>query len=573
MPYKQNNPFNGPANFRNPKNKGTSNFNALEFQMPDLSQILNKTADGDSKTVDVTNESTTGSSEEGKVDKNTVPKSNTEITVNKSDDTIDDVASKATAEDDPTYKDIAAKDKERRKELNQEIREARRMQKDRKNVLDYSQRQSAKQAKEDMIAQRKFERKARRQGMSVDQALENLYTVNKMKEIEAKQKGQSMKQVNNKGAGFPMVNPATQVDQMGNPIPQPPVKGTMANGGRPLNSNVLVNDPMNYQDPSKISAQQNAQAMKMNEIAHSAGTPTPRYNPYNNEMTGMAFNDKLRAASAAGDLDDNPNFKDAVDGAPSMVHVDPPGSLKPMTSAMRIKDKPKEEEKPVIKLEGNDGPDGKPKPLVASPGMYGKGPSQNKDPKDLRTTPMTDAQKKKYEEAVQSYQDSTATWISGKGPEPKVPDYDSFKLSKLTEKGTGMYESNGPASFKSLVAKLRREGKSKESAEKIAGSIANYKAEGGGTGPTAAQKARMGTAMHSMDHAHTRVTKKNLKATERDDAAHMDYLKRDVKDIQKSKMSQRKKDEYETADEKHISKLAGDLKYDTKYHGRKYDNV
>ena len=38
-------------------------------------------------------------------------------------------------------------------------------------------------------------------------------------------------------------------------------------------------------------------------------------------------------------------------------------------------------------------------------------------------------------------------------------------------------------------------------------------------------------------------------------------------------MSQRKKDEYETADEKHISKLAGDLKYDTKYHGRKYDNV
>ena len=49
MPYKQKNPFNGPANFRNPKNKGTSNFNALEFQMPDLSQILNRTADGEVK--------------------------------------------------------------------------------------------------------------------------------------------------------------------------------------------------------------------------------------------------------------------------------------------------------------------------------------------------------------------------------------------------------------------------------------------------------------------------------------------------------------------------------------------
>jgi len=79
--------------------------------------------------------------------------------------------------------------------------------------------------------------------------------------------------------------------------------------------------------------------------------------------------------------------------------------------------------------------------------------------------------------------------------------------------------------------------------------------------------------MYNKDHAHTKVTKDNLKATERDDAAHMSYLKRDVKDIQKSKMSQHKKDEYETADEKHISKLAGDLKYDTKYHGRKYDNV
>ena len=506
MPYKQKNPFNGPANFRNPKNRGTSNFNALEFQMPDLSQILNKTADGDSKTVDVTNESTTGSSEEGKVDKNTVPKSSTEITANKADDTIDDVVSRATAEDDPTYKDIAAKDKERRKELNQDIREARRMQKDRKNVLDYSQRQSAKQAKEDMIAQRKFERKARRQGMSVDQALENLYTVNKMKEIEAKQKGTSMKQINRKGKGFPMVNPATQVDQMGNPIPQPPVKGTMANGGRPLNSNVLVNDPMNYQDPSKISAQQNTQAMKMNQIAHSAGTPTPRYNPYNNEMTGMAFNDKLRAASAAGDLDDSPEFKAEVDGAPSMVHVDPPGSLKPMTSAMRIKEKPEKEEtkKPVVKLEGNDDEKGNPKPLKAV-GMY----EGNKALKQITHGMSTGGTKTVYP--------------SGKTLVQTDKPAEDTKGKKVVKGSSTLTRTTEPAMYG--------------------------------------------------DHAHTKVTKKNLKATERDDAAHIDYLKRDVKDIQKSKMSQHKKDEYETADEKHISKLAGDLKYDTKYHGRKYDNV
>ena len=77
--------------------------------------------------------------------------------------------------------------------------------------------------------------------------------------------------------------------------------------------------------------------------------------------------------------------------------------------------------------------------------------------------------------------------------------------------------------------------------------------------------------MHG-DHAHTKVTKENQKDAEKDDAAHMSYLKRDVKDIQHSDMSQRKKDEYETADEKHISKLAGDLKYDRDKF-KKYDNV
>lgn len=70
------------------------------------------------------------------------------------------------------------------------------------------------------------------------------------------------------------------------------------------------------------------------------------------------------------------------------------------------------------------------------------------------------------------------------------------------------------------------------------------------------------------DHAHTKVTKKNLKATERDDAAHMSYLKRDVNYDAKHGGSKKQM----LNDEKHISKLAGDLKYDHKKK-RKYDNV
>ncbi len=45
--------------------------------------------------------------------------------------------------------------------------------------------------------------------------------------------------------------------------------------GRPLNSNVLMNDPTSYQDPSKMSAQQNNQAQMFSGLASSAGTPNP----------------------------------------------------------------------------------------------------------------------------------------------------------------------------------------------------------------------------------------------------------------------------------------------------------
>jgi len=44
--------------------------------------------------------------------------------------------------------------------------------------------------------------------------------------------------------------------------------------GRPVNSNVLMNDPMNYQDPSKMSAQQNSQEQVFSNMASSTGNPS-----------------------------------------------------------------------------------------------------------------------------------------------------------------------------------------------------------------------------------------------------------------------------------------------------------
>jgi len=61
----------------------------------------------------------------------------------------------------------------------------------------------------------------------------------------------------------------------------------------------------------------------------------------------------------------------------------------------------------------------------------------------------------------------------------------------------------------------------------------------------------------------TKVTSSNYRASERDDAAHIDYLKRDINYDNKHGHS----NENMTADEKHISKLAGDMKYDKEHHG------
>ena len=474
MSYKQNkNPFSGsegPAGFKNPKNKGTSNFNALQFQMPDLNNILNKTADGETVTEDKTNDVKTGTSDEGKVD-GTPPKGS-----------IDELANRNEPSSEKTYKDLKNEEKERRKDLKQDIKEAKRMQKDKGNILTDDQRQESADVVATLKDKRKFDRSARKDNISVEQAVMNEAAAQKQKAEEEKKeeerlfnerindpyyqnlnigptlgntsKGTQMRQVKTKGKGFPMVNP--QQDPIGSPEPTPPAKGTMQMGGRPLNSGTLTNDPNNMLDPSKISAQRENTAQQFNTIASSAGTPTPQYNPYQTQMQGQ----------------------NQMQGM-SMHH-------------------------------------GPSKALV--------------------------------------------------GDQDELPDH----LKQAIEAAPGMYNAKGPSSFDSLVKKLESEGKSKEAATKIAGSVANAKMKGAGSGPTAAQKARSkGAGMHSMDHAHTKVTAKNLRATEKDDAAHMDYLKRDVKYDAKHGGSDRQM----TDDEKHISKLAGDLKYDKQKHGRKYDNV
>ena len=61
----------------------------------------------------------------------------------------------------------------------------------------------------------------------------------------------------------------------------------------------------------------------------------------------------------------------------------------------------------------------------------------------------------------------------------------------------------------------------------------------------------------------TKITKGNVKSAIKDDKAHMDYLKQDV--LADQKKGGKYKDINQTADEKHISKLAGDVKADKSF--------
>ena len=68
MPYKQKSPF---GNFRNP-NKTKNNYNPVDFKMPDLSSIYNKTADGST----IVEESDKEGANQGKVNEGILDKIN-----------------------------------------------------------------------------------------------------------------------------------------------------------------------------------------------------------------------------------------------------------------------------------------------------------------------------------------------------------------------------------------------------------------------------------------------------------------------------------------------------------------
>ena len=310
-----------------------------------------------------------------------------------------------------------------------------------------------------------------------------------MNKVENNNEGFAM--VGKKGHSFPMIEKDPVeiqkekiMQEQGLTKPQPNRAGTAQ--GR----NMLVNNPNNIQPMNKVAASTVGREQMFNEMAMNNGerfqqpgaTTTPPAPMFPNQQGSFASYANPKRASENLEID-NP-----------MESANEEGGLKDMLE--KVKSNRREKKNTKV---------GKPV-SPSEPAMYDglskTDPPKKKEPEDKRTIPMTPAQKKKYDLAVEDYKDSTASWIGGKGPEPKVPDYSSFK------KAPGMHEK------------------------------------------------------------HTQISKANVNSAMRDDAAHASYLKRDINYDNRHGGSKKQM----TADEKHISKLAGDIKYDVKKK-RKYDNV
>ncbi len=459
MAYKQDrNPGKinyGPSGYRDPK-RTTKNYNALEFNMPDLSNIVDSKADGEQVTQDKSNKS--GSDKEGVIPKGENVKSITDPTLEKAKNAqrVQDFIKEGSS-----LKEERKTGRQTKRGINKAIRQFKRddnkrgLNEERKGMLDAAVkerdrlRESGQDFKDKKAEDKMIEKGNRRTDKEIEKANKPKNRKKRAQaEFDKKQKNkfgivdgkiQNQKPVDQTAFDYEQMaldekwgfgtdmhkqkdmrpkNLFKQGKSMPN-IDSEETRPAMYNQGRPMNSGMLENNPNIVQPDNKVAFSTQQRNDKFSDIA-SSGMP-------DQTADGMGEVNPANAANPAN----TPN--------------NPTGGLDQTFSQNQM-------------------------------AMYGM--------------PMYDAPAKALV-----------------GGQKNLPDH----LKDAIE--------NAPAS--------------------------HYHASKG---------------KYAND---TRVNKSNYKATERDNAAHIEYLKKDIDYDSKHNKS----DIDMTADEKHISKLAGDMKYDKKKHG------
>jgi len=334
-----------------------------------------------------------------------------------------------------------------------------------------------------------------------------------------------IQQVGRKGSAFPMV--AQMPEKQGGMLEAEVMKNRAAG---PQNRKVLENNPNIMQPDNKVSAAKFGQEKLMSSIASDPGIPSPQPTSSMSSGVGSGVGQATNATPPT-------NYGDMVQDQSANKYADlyaGAGST-PQTSTFGMYDGPSK----ALVGDQHKLPDHLKAKIEAAPGMFGKEPRGTKEEMAARKT-------EKRNDRVRKRNDKSLDKMSKKSS--KI--IEKKKAGKITEALAGQkIRENYDKSDKKDLKASRILGSREDAKRQAKLKSFNYKQPG-------------------MYGKNTKVTKKNVNAAERDDAAHMSYLKRDVNYDAKHGGSKRQM----LNDEKHISKLAGDLKYDHKKK-RKYDNV
>ncbi len=526
MPYKKESPF---ANFRNPK-RATRNFNPTDFQMPDINSIFNKTADGENV-------------EDPKKENDTDPKNkiNGEL--------LDDIKKNQKEEvEDITRKSLRQDRRAEEKEINKKIRQARGLKNASTKDITAEDRGKAEDKFNYLKDEKDFRKRAKKAGFNPED-YRNL-KVEPSKVLAKKLNKENISPSNE-------VNVSGGVNDLSYDLPKAEPIGDLPD----LMGKLGVRDAAGvtrFKTDAPIDARRMAIATKLgytkpqSAIFGSADEDTEDFN------TSMKRNKKemedlikskglnMKQVNSKGSgfpmIQPNQNMAEqqqvpnrAGRSAESNILTNDPNINQPMNKV------------PASNFQRNAQFNN----IASGQGM------PNPQPQQMATTtppaPIFPQQQQQGSFAAYSNPsraiDTSSEEIAkgGRKMQQSVEDLgDSFsKKEDKTEDAPSMY--NGPS--KALVGNQDRLPEHLKA--KIEAAPGMY-----GDGPS----MRSAFKAFENDHLKTKVTKGNLKATERDDAAHMSYLKRDVKYDNTHGGSKRQM----LDDEKHISKLAGDLKYDAR---------
>ncbi len=541
MPYKKESPF---ANFRNPK-RATRNFNPTDFQMPDINSIFNKTADGENV-------------EDPKKENDTDPKNDINGKL------LDDIDKNQKEEvEDITRRSLRRDRRAEEKEINKKIRQARGLKNASTKDITAEDRGKAEDKFNYLKDEKDFRKRAKKAGFNPED-YRNLKF-----DIPTKIENKSTKADISPGAEANVITAANSGSfkpddysnfNIDNYIPESGIKSDY--GDLPdLMGKLGVRDAAGvtrFKTDAPIDARRMAIATKLgytkpqSAIFGSADEDTEDFN------TSMKRNKKemedlikskglnMKQVNSKGSgfpmIQPNQNMAEqqqvpnrAGRSAESNILTNDPNINQPMNKV------------PASNFQRN----AQFNDIASGQGM------PNPQPQQMATTtppaPIFPQQQQQGSFAAYSNPsraiDTSSEEIAkgGRKMQQSVEDLgDSFsKKEDKTEDAPPMY--NGPS--KALVGNQDRLPEHLKA--KIEAAPGMY-----GDGPS----MRSAFKAFENDHLKTKVTKGNLKATERDDAAHMSYLKRDVKYDNTHGGSKRQM----LDDEKHISKLAGDLKYDAR---------